>query len=78
MQSMIYLGTGCDITLFLAKQNLEFRGHQEKESSLNRGNFVEMIEMLSEYDPVLKEHLMRLKRSACTVKASVSYLSPET
>ena len=67
-----------DITLFLAKQNLAFRGHNEDEASLNRGNFLEMVEMLSKYDPVLKEHLMRLTRSTCTVKASVSYLSPET
>lgn len=29
-----------DITLFLAKQNLPFRGHQEDESSLNKGNFL--------------------------------------
>ena len=67
-----------DITLFLANQNLAFRGHQEDGSLLNRGNLFEMVEMLSKYDPVLKEHLMRLKRSARTVKASVSYLSPET
>ena len=61
-----------DITLFLANQNLAFRGHQEKDSWLNRGNLFEMVEMLSKYDPVLEEHLMRLKRHACTVKASVS------
>ena len=36
-----------------------------------------MVEMLSKYDPVLKEHLMRLKISTCTGKASVSYLSPK-
>lgn len=67
-----------DITMFLAKQNLAFRGHKEDESSLNKGNFLEMVEMLSKYDTVLKEHLMRLKQTTCTVKASVSYLSPET
>ena len=37
-----------------------------------------MVKMLSKYDPVLKEHLMRLKQTAVTVKVSVSYLSPET
>ena len=52
-----------DITLFLAKQNLAFRGHNENESSTNKGNFLEMVEMLSKYDPGLKEHLMRLKMS---------------
>ncbi|XP_061440730.1 zinc finger MYM-type protein 1-like [Rhineura floridana] len=67
-----------DITLFLAKQNLAFHGHKEDESSLNKGNFLEMVEMLSKYDPVLKEHLMRLKRSTCKLKVSVSYLAPKT
>ena len=37
-----------------------------------------MVEMLSKYDPVLKEHLMRLKQSTCKLKASVSYLAPKT
>ncbi|XP_053569321.1 LOW QUALITY PROTEIN: zinc finger MYM-type protein 1-like [Bombina bombina] len=67
-----------DITLFLAKQNLAFRGHKEDESSFNKGNFLEMVEMLSKYDSVLKEHLIRLKRSTCKLKVSVSYLAPKT
>ncbi|KAM9311655.1 zinc finger MYM-type protein 1-like [Gastrophryne carolinensis] len=67
-----------DITLFLAKQNLAFRGHKEDGSSLNKGNFLEMVELLSKYDPVLKEHLIRLKRHTCKLNVSVSYLSPQT
>ncbi|XP_073491308.1 uncharacterized protein [Aquarana catesbeiana] len=67
-----------DITLFLAKQNLAFRGHKEDECSFNKGNFLEMVEMLSKYDSVLKEHLIRLKQSTCKLKVSVSYLSPQT
>lgn len=43
-----------DITLFLAKQNLPFRGHREDEQSFNRGNFLELVELISHYDPVLK------------------------
>ncbi|XP_040197560.1 zinc finger MYM-type protein 1-like [Rana temporaria] len=67
-----------DITLFLAKQNLAFRSHKEDECSFNKGNFLEMVEMLSKYDSVLKEHLIRLKRSTSKLKVSVSYLSPQT
>ena len=63
-----------DITLFLVNQNLAFCGHQEDESSLNRGNMFEMVEILSKYDPVLKEHLNEIKEED-TVKASVSYLT---
>lgn len=36
-----------DITLFLVKQNLAFCDHKEDESSLNKGNFLEMVEILS-------------------------------
>nr|XP_012563280.1 unnamed protein product [Hydra vulgaris] len=57
-------------------QNLAFRGQRENESSLNKGNFLQMLEMLPKYDPVLKEHLMRLKQTTSTT--SVSYLSPQT
>lgn len=67
-----------DITLFLAKQNLPFRSHKEEETSLNKGNFLEMVEMLSKYDPMLKDHLMRLKQSTCKLKASISYLAQNT
>ncbi|CAN7983404.1 unnamed protein product, partial [Ixodes hexagonus] len=67
-----------DITLFLAKQNPAFRGHREDELAANKGNFLEMVEMLSKYDPVLKEHMLRLKESTQKVKVSVSYLSPAT
>ena len=48
-----------DITLFLNKQHLACRIFQEYGSSLNKGNFVETVELLSKYDPVLKEHFTR-------------------
>lgn len=32
-----------DVTLYLAKQELAFRGHDEKDSSQNRGNFKELL-----------------------------------
>lgn len=63
-----------DITLFLAKQNLAFRGHREQENASNKGNFLELVELLSRYDPILKEHLTKLKHCSSW---QVSYLSPE-
>ena len=42
---------------------MAFRGHKEDETSLNRGNFLELVDLLSKYDPVLKEHLIRFKKS---------------
>ena len=64
-----------DNTLFLAKQTLAFRGYRGDETSLNRGNFLETVYLVSKYDSVLKEHLMKLEKRPG--KLSVSYLSPK-
>ena len=53
-----------DVTMFLAKQNLPFRGHRENMLSENKGNFLQLIELLSKYDPVLREHLIKLEQSS--------------
>ena len=48
-----------DITLFLNKQHLPCRVFQEDGSSLSKGHFAETVQLLSKYDPVLKEHFTR-------------------
>lgn len=63
-----------DITLFLAKQNLAFRGHDETKASSNKGNFLELVKLLSKYDAVLKEHILYLEQEK---SPKVTYLSPE-
>lgn len=42
---------------FLSKQELAFRGHDESETSINRGNYIELLKYTAEYDPLLKTHL---------------------
>lgn len=59
-----------DIIKLLAKQNLAFRGHDESESSLNRGNFLEFVHHQAKYNLLLRKHLEGASRN-CT------YLSPE-
>ncbi|GBP93574.1 Zinc finger MYM-type protein 1 [Eumeta japonica] len=68
-----------DVILFLARQNLPLRGHREGISSDNRGNFLELVNLLSKYDPVLKEHMLRIEHAiACTKSKRVdSYLSKD-
>lgn len=39
-----------DATIFLASQNLAFRGHDETKDSVNRGNYRELLALLSKYD----------------------------
>ncbi|CAH0393437.1 unnamed protein product [Bemisia tabaci] len=46
-----------DVVCFLAKQELPFRGHDESEDSLKKSNYVEVLELLRTYDPLLDNHL---------------------
>lgn len=43
-----------DIARFLIAQGLAFRGHDESDTSLNRGNFLEMLEWHKRRDPKVK------------------------
>lgn len=64
-----------DAALFLAKQNLAFRGHRESlDGAANAGNFLELVKLIAKYDPVMREHLASVRLSA---KPTTSYLSPE-
>jgi hypothetical protein len=44
----IRLSTSINATRFLLHQGLAFRGHDESETSINRGNFLELIKLLAE------------------------------
>lgn len=42
---------------FLAKQELPLRGHNENNQSVNKGNYMELLISIQEFDPLLQEHL---------------------
>lgn len=46
-----------DVICHLVNQELPFSCHDESDLSLNRGNYIELLLLLKEYDPVLKDHL---------------------
>ncbi|XP_022169362.1 zinc finger MYM-type protein 1-like, partial [Myzus persicae] len=50
-----------DALVFISRQNIALRGHDEKHSSLNKGNFLELISLLGDYHPTLKNHLNTIK-----------------
>ncbi|KAK9053417.1 hypothetical protein SSX86_030051 [Deinandra increscens subsp. villosa] len=47
----------------LGKSNLAFRGKKEKLNQENNGNFLTMIEMLGEFDPVMQEHIRKVNNN---------------
>ena len=68
-----------DITLFLARQGLAFRGNDEGLSGSNRGNFLSLVDLIGQYDSVLRLHLDVLKeKQASGQKPQVSLLSNKT
>ncbi|XP_024200320.1 zinc finger MYM-type protein 1-like [Rosa chinensis] len=48
------LNASIDCVRFLLRQGLAFRGHDESESSNNRGNFLELLEFLTEHNDSVK------------------------
>ncbi|XP_063387958.1 zinc finger MYM-type protein 1-like [Cydia fagiglandana] len=57
-----------DIVCHLAQQELPFKGNDESNTSLNRGNVLELVSLLSKYDCVLEKHVQ-------SDQPSSSYLS---
>ncbi|XP_035842043.1 zinc finger MYM-type protein 1-like [Helianthus annuus] len=52
---------------FLAKYGLAFRGSNEKLFQKGNGNFLGLVEMLEEFDPIMKEHVRRVLIDECHV-----------
>ncbi|XP_063308419.1 52 kDa repressor of the inhibitor of the protein kinase-like [Pelobates fuscus] len=65
-----------DVTLFLASRNLAFRGSSQRIGDQHNGNFLGLLELIAHYDPVLQEHLEKVKKSQETgKKLHAHYLS---
>ena len=53
-----------DTVILLGKQDLAFRGHESSlasESSVNLGNFLEILKYLAKYDDVIAAHLEKVE-----------------
>ena len=51
------LTTLFEAVLFLSRQELSFRGHDESRVSLNKGNYRELLTLLGKFDSVFERRL---------------------
>ena len=59
-----HLMTVLDVIVFCAKQEIPLRGDDESDQSLNKGNFLEMIEFLGKYDSNVTKRIESLPGNA--------------
>ncbi|KAL5469151.1 hypothetical protein EMCRGX_G030359 [Ephydatia muelleri] len=61
-----------DTIIFLGRQGLAFRGHNETsvDDSLNTGNFLEALKLLSCYDMTIQAHLSKVKENQRAMAAA--------
>lgn len=68
------VNTLVDITQFLGKHSLSFRGHREYWSEANKGNFKDLAAVISKWSPSLAIHIEKIKNKG---RQEVSFLSWE-
>lgn len=60
-----------DLVLFCAKQEIPLRGHRENPDALNKGNFLELLDLVSKYDPEIKRRLDELPKNGKLLHHSI-------
>jgi hypothetical protein len=70
-----------DVLKLIGKRGLSYRGKHNEESSsfgvenLDRGNFLEILFLLSKYDAILKEHIDECKTRKSNSKGRGNHLT---
>ncbi len=68
-----------DVTIFLGERGLAFRGSSLRIGDVHDGNFLGILELLAHYDPLLQEHISKVKTSQPDGKRlQAHYLSPQS
>ena len=59
-----YIRTISEVLLLCSQQEISFRGHDESEGSLNKGNFLQILGLVAKHDPIVGERLFHGSRNA--------------
>ena len=54
LENRHYMKTVAEVVLLCARQDIALRGHRESQSSLNRGNFLEILHLVAQHDTVVR------------------------
>ena len=65
-----YMKTIAEVILLCSQQEIGLRGHRESERSLNRGKFMEMLQLVALHDKSVQDRLQQGPRNCM-------YTSPE-
>ena len=65
-----YVKSIAENNLLCSQQNIGLRGHRESEESMNKGNFLEILDLVTRHDQTISEKLKHAPRNAL-------YLSPD-
>ena len=60
-----------EILLVCSHQEIALRGHKESQTSLNRGNFLEILELVANHDPIIRRRLTDGPRNATYISADI-------
>ena len=66
-----YLKTIAEILLVCSHQEIALRGHEESKTSPNRGNFLEILELVANHDPIIRRRLTDGPRNATYTSADI-------
>ena len=72
-QNRYYIKTLAEVILFCAKQEIALRGHDESDESENKGNFLELIDVISRRDEKFAARLSSLPDTATDLPSTIQY-----
>ena len=78
-ENRYYLKAILDVILLCSRQGIALRGHREGEDSLNRGNFLSLLELVAKHNPKIADRITTgLKNARYTYHSIQDYLIGST